>query len=111
MTFNTLSRYSDIGYVRYAVINTALDEVNLNSTTQLYLIDCTLGNIVVYLPFTFANNGKTKKLTIKKIDNTANTITVKSKDGWLIDGATSRVLSTPYQKETYVSYNNQFYTI
>ena len=56
------------------------------------LVDATSGNITVTLPAPVAG----RKIVVKKIDGTANNVTIDG-NGATIDGAASRVTGVPYQ--------------
>lgn len=61
---------------------------------DVILCDCTAGNIIINLP---AKSGVPRRIYhIKKIDSSANTITVDADGSETIDGATTQVISVQY---------------
>lgn len=71
------------------------------------LVDATAGNITITL-LTAAGNSD-KKFTVKKIDSTANTVTVSNAAG--IDGTTTKVYSTQYSGGSFQSNGTQYFII
>jgi len=62
-------------------------------------VDCTAGNVVINLPQSVGNNGK--KISITRVDGTANTLTVNTFAGETLNGAaTFAALVTQYDSLT-----------
>lgn len=70
---------------------------------NVILADGTGGAFHVTLPTAVNRNGAT--LTVKKIDSSANVITIDTTSSQTIDGVTTKVISTQYQSYTVVSDN------
>ncbi len=68
----------------------------------VYFIDATGGNVVINLPTAIGN---TAKYQIKKVDSTANTITVDANGSQTIDGSLTAVISVPNLSITLISDN------
>jgi hypothetical protein len=62
------------------------------------ICDATGGSIAITLPLASTHNGR--ELTIKKIDGTANTVTVYTAGGETIDNSSSKVISILYDSIT-----------
>lgn len=65
------------------------------------LCDATSGAITVTLPTAAGRKGKA--FCIKKIDSSANTVTIDGNASETIDGATTKVLSTQYSAKWIIS--------
>lgn len=82
-----------------------------NYTTTLsdgtILVDATAGNITITL--LTASGNSDKKFTVKKIDSTANTVTVSNAAG--IDGTTTKVYSTQYSGGSFQSNGTKYFII
>jgi hypothetical protein len=74
-------------------------------TDDIILVDATAGDVIITLTTPVGNSGKT--FTVKKIDSTANTVTVSSSAG--IDGTTTKVYSTQYSGGTFQSNGTQYF--
>jgi hypothetical protein len=75
----------------------------LLTTDGVILADCTLGNIIVYIPNGFSA-GVGKVYTIKKIDSTSNTLSGDTHLSFCsIDGTTSYPLTEQYDSITIVA--------
>lgn len=68
----------------------------------VYLVDATSGNVVINLPTAVGN---TAKYQIKKVDSTANTVTVDANGTQTIDDGLTAVLRVQYTSLTLVSDN------
>jgi hypothetical protein len=65
------------------------------ASDETILVDATAGNITITLLVASGNSGK--KVYIKKIDSTANTVTVTNSTN--IDGATTKLTALNIQEE------------
>jgi len=93
------------------VTKTASYTIGLFDETALF--DCTSGNLIANLPTaasTFAG-GSGQNVTIKKIDNTINVVTVDANGTEKIDGQLTYVLSAQYQFVTLQSDGTQWFII
>jgi hypothetical protein len=63
-------------------------------------IDATAGNVTVTLPTTANNRVLNKQYVFKRMDATANTVTIDGAGAETIDGAATQTLSTQYQTLT-----------
>lgn len=75
---------------RTVTTNTAL-----TASDCLVLVDATSGNVTIDLPPALGKNGF--EVIIKKIDSTANTVTVEPNGAETIEGAANKVLTTQYE--------------
>ena len=82
-------------------VNTALD-----STYNLVLVDASLGPVTITLPA--ANNYEGHSFHIKKVDATANAVTIVP-TGDLIDGAVSQVITAQYDSVSVTSDANDWW--
>lgn len=74
-------------------------------TDDVILADATGGVFTVSLPTAV---GWTKRITIKKIDTSANVVTIGTTGGQTIDGASTRLLNTQFSSVTLVSDNGNW---
>lgn len=86
-----LNRAAD-GYLNPVRRITTSDSMTLNDT--IVLVDATAGNVTFTLQA--ALQWEQKRLVIKKIDASANTVTIDGYSTETIDGATTKVLSAQY---------------
>ncbi len=86
------------------VVTTAASPYNVVYTTgyHVILVDATAGAITVNLPTAVGN---TSKLDIKKIDSSANTVTVDGSGAQTVDGGATAVLQVQYESIELVSDN------
>lgn len=80
--------------VNPSTTNTTSMTLSVTSLTLIRRIDATTGNLTVTLPD--VGVGKGRIYTIKKIDSTANTVTVTAAAGQTMDGVSTKVLTTQY---------------
>ena len=90
-------------------ISTITTNTTLNETYYTVLVDCTAGNVTVTLP-PVATTGK-RVYIIKKIDVSANTITIDANGAELIDGAATKTISNQYAFYTIQSNTSAWYII
>jgi hypothetical protein len=81
------------------VVRTITTNTTLAITDNTILADATSGNITVTLPLATAK----KEYKIKKIDSSANTVTVARTSTDTIDGATSFVITDQYEAYSFIS--------
>ena len=94
--FATATPLSTLETARSFAANTTALSANttLDSSHYAVMVDATSGNITITLP---AASGCTKRIyIIKKIDSSANTITIARTGANTIDGATSKVINVQY---------------
>lgn len=84
-----------VGYYEIATSGTA------SATAGLILVDATAGAVAVTLPDAEASNYW--RVTIKKIDPSANAVTITAAGTDLIDGAATKVLATQYASCTIIA--------
>lgn len=116
----SIKAYTGGGAVDVTIDNVSLKEVlspkvkNIESNTANYTatfaddiitMDATGGNRTVTLPT--ASTVKGQSFFVKKIDVSANTVTVVG----TIDGVTNKVLSTQYQSVTVISNGTDYYIV
>jgi hypothetical protein len=85
----TTQSFVDFRNVRTVTVNTTLDDFY-----ETVLVDATGGNVTITLPLAAAS--PFRKYNIKKIDATANTVTITGSGGETIDGAATQVIVTQY---------------
>lgn len=90
-TLAALKAYLGIGYVNTV---TKIAGYTAALTDDVILCDATAGNMTIDLPSAASAVGKT--YAIKKIDATANTVTIDGNVGELIDGAATQVISSQW---------------
>ena len=93
-----IPRYNDL-----FVVEIAYTPYSVTDLDELLNIDATGGSAIVNLPTPSADY-EGFLVTVKKIDSTANTVTVKSPSGTIdgVSGATGKVISTQYEALTFV---------
>lgn len=77
-------------------------------TDEVILVDATSGNVTITL---ISASRTPNKYTVKKIDSSANTVTVAAASGQNIDGDTTKVLSGQWDKTTVIPSGNNWYTV
>jgi hypothetical protein len=100
-----------------------VQQVSANYTANpgdLVVANATGGAVVITLPsgmvygYTTSKPSPTWSVTVSKLDNSANTVTVKTLDGSTIDGVagtTGRSLSTQFSHVAVVSDGNNWFSI
>lgn len=78
----------------FAIISVAISTL-LDATYYTVLVDATAAPIAITLPLASGANGRV--YNVKKIDATANAVTITRTGGDLIDGATTQALTVQYQ--------------
>jgi hypothetical protein len=86
----------------------SLRAITLTATDSVILADATSGAFTVTLPSAVGIAGR--QYTIKKIDNSANTVTIASVAG-NIDGAATKTLSAQWQAARVVSGGSNWYVV
>jgi hypothetical protein len=89
-----------VGSNRYGVNSPTTSITLTTSSTTYQTASATLGSIVITLPSVTTVG---YRFTIKKIDSSANTVTVKAGAAGTIDAANTYVLSTQYKFVTVIS--------
>lgn len=83
---------------------------NVSSTDFTILADATSNNVTITLPSAASSNGRI--LNIKRIDSTANTVTVEGAgNGQNIDGTLSALLNSQYESITIQCNGTEWYII
>ena len=102
-----------MGFYDFTTGITASDDVTtsetLSSSTQFVWVDATKGNVIITLPAA-ADNTRTV-YTIKKIDNSGNTVTIDANGTEKIDGELEIVLNLQYQYVTIVCDGDEWFII
>jgi len=95
MSFTTPSAGGGGAAVEQSVRVTFVDSpYPVSAIDQKMMVDATGGNIIINIPTAIGNDGRV--LTIKKIDNSVNTVTVSGFGGQTIDDQPSYVISVRY---------------
>jgi hypothetical protein len=79
------------------------------AAVEVIIADATSGAITVNLPDAAGNTGR--RYSIKKVDATANLVTIDGDGGDTIDGQTTKVLSDQYDSVTVVSDGTNWFII
>jgi hypothetical protein len=90
--------------VRRVTTNYTMD---LNDS--IILVDATAGNVTVTLQA--ALQWEQKRLVVKKIDASVNTVTIDANSTELIDGAATKVISTQYTSHEFTSQGGAIWII
>jgi hypothetical protein len=93
---NTLTIAAAGGGGGYTVVSQSTTPYNATQTTGgiVILCDCTAASITINLPPAVAN---TALFRVKKIDATANTVTIDPSGAQTIDGGATAVITTRYE--------------
>ena len=81
----------------------------INANDSIVLVDATGGAITITLPI--ALESEQKRLTVKKIDASANSVTVASQGASLIDGAATKALAAQYVSFDFTAFNGNWYIV
>lgn len=95
---NALNRAAD-GYLNYVRRITTSDTMTLGDS--IILVDATAGNVTLTLQP--ALQWEQKRITVKKIDASVNTVTIDADGAELIDGAATKVISAQYVSYDFTS--------
>ena len=98
--------HDDPGETGVVMVNTTPYNVAVD---KIYLVDASSSNIIINLPP--ATTGFDKKIIIKKIDSSANTVTIDPDGAETIDGQSSYDLILQYDSITVTSDGTQWYII
>lgn len=90
-------------------IETITSNINLDKRTGVILADASGGAIIITLPPVADSVGR--EYHIKKIDSSANTITIETPASETIDGESSYVIETPFVSRRIISDSNNYYVI
>src|SRR6056300_792298 len=91
-----------------------VDTVSLASSTgvaDITLLNATSNNVELLLPENGGSIGEGRIMTVKRIDNSANTVTISKISSDTIDGATSVQLYHRYETMTFLSDGSNWYII
>lgn len=105
-TLATLQAYLGVGS---RTIATKIASYSATTSDDVLLCDATAGAIIIGLPAVATSSGKV--LVIKKIDATANTVTIDGNLGELIDGAATQVISAQWTAIEIVCNGTAWYII
>ena len=95
------------GQKPYPVIKKA-GNYTVTIADQTLMVDASSGAVTITL-ISAANTPNT--YTVKKIDSSANTVTVATTGGQTIDGASTSVISSQWGKVTVAPFNGNWYTV
>lgn len=82
-------------------VSTISSSAMLSAEQHVILADAAAGNITLTLPD--ATAAANVQFAIKKIDSTANSVTVSTSNGQTIDGVSTKVITTQYEAIIFVS--------
>ena len=89
------------------IVTTTDADFTADSRMNLILCDCTNNAIIVYLPP--VEDGSSYR--IKKIDSTANAVTIDPSGNQTIDDATTRILSSQYDAVNLISDDTEWWIV
>ena len=92
-----------------ANIRTITATASVAATDYTILCDATSGAITVNLPAAASSSGRV--LNVKKIDATANTVTIDGNASETIDGATTKAISTQWSSFTIKCYGSAWFIL
>lgn len=101
-----INRAAD-GYLNPVKRVTTNYTVDLNDS--IILVDATAGNVTITLQA--ALQWEQKRLVVKKIDSSVNTVTIDANSTELIDGAATKVISTQYTSHEFTSQGGAIWII
>ena len=81
----------------------------ISANDSIILVDATGGAITITLPI--ALESEQKRITVKKLDASANIVTVARQGTSLIDGATTKMLITQYATADFTAFNGNWYLV
>lgn len=85
--------------------------VTLNDTHYFMAADCTTSDVLVRLPSLALVETRNRTYVVKRVDASANTVTVNAFLGQFIDGAASRSLVSQYDSITIIARSNTEWAI
>lgn len=91
------------------VVTTVTTTTTITTAFQVYLSDATGGAFTVTLPS--AASSTNHAYTVKKIDSTANAVTLQGNGTDVIDGSNTQLLNSQWQSYTVVSNGTSWYII
>lgn len=92
-----------------SVSNTTVGGALVSTSAATRLINATAGAVIVTLPT--ASSALGRMYTVKKIDASANTVTIQGNAAETIDGSNTRVLTAQYQSVTVQSDGSAWYIL
>lgn len=94
----------------YTIIESSDATITASATTGtvIYLLDCSSGNITFNLPSAIGN---TASIVVKKVDSSANTITLDATGSETIDGSGTYVINGQYYSQNLISSGGNWYII
>ena len=81
----------------------------LTLSNAVIFANCTTGSFIITLPP--VSTSTNSMITIKKIDSTANTVTVKGNAAELIDNSNTQIISTQWVSITVVCNGSNWYIV
>lgn len=100
---------SDLGGVSAASVSTQTNTFTIPSANYVLLADGTSSAWTATLPTAVGNTGM--MVTVKKIDSTANAITIGTTLSQTIDGASTKSLAAQWDSLTFVSDGSNWYRV
>jgi len=90
-------------------VNSTTSSITIAAETKLQLVDATSGPVTITLPT--ALEATNRVLTVKKVDATANAVTIDGSGTETIDGAATRSITAQWDSMTIVSNGTTWYRI
>jgi len=120
--FNTTSEINCLGLVNSGkvqgassnIITTSVDidlQNSANDNVHTIFVDASGGNRIIDLPIATFPNGEYRELLIKKIDASANTVTLRTFGAETVDGVNDPVISTQWAFKKIISNDVQWLEI
>jgi hypothetical protein len=97
------------GGLKTAIAGTLSSSITLATTDHTVLCDCQLNNISVNLPTAVGNDGQV--FVIKKVDATANFVTIFASGAETIDGGSIHIINTQNESIHVQAYSGDWYII
>ena len=98
------------GFLFYTVDNAPiLADYEVPKAVDFVPVDATAGNVTITIAD--ADECRGKRVTVKKIDSSANTVTVSVKSGGTIDDATTQVINFQYTSICLMSANDEWWIV
>ena len=98
------SKFSSSVSVTVASVTT-----NTTLSSPISIVDASTGNVIVTLPDAATYEGVT--FTVKKIDNSPYTVSVRTSSNQKIDGETEQIISSQWTSMSIVAFSGNWYLV
>ncbi len=107
---------STVGWIQVQNVSGGSQTVSTKSTSYTaastdgcLLCDASLGGFTITLPTAVGSSGKV--FNVKKIDSSANVVTIAAATGQTIDGQSTRAIASPYDSYTVLSDGSNWWIV